>query len=100
MEEILKHMNGNDYFIYGFMCGIIFTMFYNIILSLTNYITEKAWKINDYERILYKTYNDEQYNEKDIECMGQAVLNYKKRLDKRKKIDNFFNKFKKGKNNE
>jgi len=98
MEEVLSVYQINDILIIGFIIGMVFNMIQDLITSLMNYLNEKAWRVRDYERILYRTYEDIKYDEEDIECMGEAVINYKKRLQKRENLDKFLNKFRRKKN--
>lgn len=93
MESVLSDYSLNNITLYCFTLGIMFNMMQDLIMSLINYLNNKAWRVNDYERILYKTYEDIKYDDKDIECMGQAIVNYKKYLNQKEKREKFLNKF-------
>ena len=101
MEEIFNNYSLSDILLIGFFIGIIFNMIQDIIISLIDYLQEKAWRVKDYEKIIYEYLNTyDVYTDEEKEIIATARNNYNKKLKKRKKIDNFFNKFKKGKNNE
>lgn len=79
----------------SFVYGLFVAMLLILIESIEIYILNKSWRVKDYERILYKTYDDIEYDDKDIECMGQAVIDYKKYLRQKEKLNKFLNKFRK-----
>ncbi len=65
-------------------------------MSITNYLNEKAWKVRDYERIIYM--NLTPYDVVlDKEIVFNAIKNYEKREIKRKNLDRFLNKFRRKK---
>lgn len=86
-------------FIFGiFILGILFNMLQDLIMSITNYLNEKAWKVRDYERIIcmnLKPYDVDTIEDKEIVC--NAIKNYEKRETKRKNLDRFLNKFRSNK---
>lgn len=86
-------------FIFGiFILGILFNMLQDLIMSITNYLNEKAWKVRDYERIIFmnlKPYDVDTIEDKEI--VFNAIKNYEKREIKRKNLDRFLNKFRRNK---
>lgn len=65
-------------------------------MSITNYLNEKAWKVRDYERIIYM--NLTPYDVVlDKEIVFNAINNYEKRETKIKNLDRFLNKFRRNK---
>lgn len=96
-------------FIFGiFILGILFNILQDLIMSITNYLNEKAWKVLDYEEIFYKidqvymnydAKNDltENLSKEEILLVNEGINNYKKRLQKRKNLDRFLNKFRRRK---
>lgn len=98
MKELIITLNENDFFLYGFLCGIAFSMISNIITSLINYFDEKALRVRDYEKIIDKyTYLGDAEDNKEFEIISNAKINYKKRLEKRERLDKFLSKFRKNK---
>lgn len=99
MEELLNTMTVSDIFIGGFILGIIFNMINDVILSLIDYLKEKAWRVNDYEKIISRyvgKYDGEDNEEKEI--ILNAHIEYEKILKKRKNLDKLLSKFRKNKN--
>lgn len=95
MENILKNLSLSDVFIFGFFFGMLFSMLHDVVISLTNYLTEKSWRISDYERIIYE--NLEQYDvfgDRDKELVSRARVNYLIRLKRKNRLDNLISKFK------
>lgn len=91
-------MEINDFICFGFFVGIMFSMLQDLIMSITNYLNEKAWKVRDYERIICM--NLRPYDVvlvEDIEIVFNAIKNYEKRETKRKNLDRFLNKFRRNK---
>lgn len=81
-----------------FILGILFDMLQNLIMSITNYLNEKAWRVRDYERIICM--NLRPYDvvlTEDIGIVFNAIKNYEKREIKRKNLDRFLNKFRRKK---
>ena len=91
-------MEIKDFICFGFFCGFVFSMLQDLIMSITNYLNEKAWKVRDYERIICM--NLRPYDVvlvEDIEIVFNAIKNYEKRETKRKNLDRFLNKFRSNK---
>lgn len=95
MDEILSNYSLNEILMYGIFIGFLFSLLNDILLALYGYLSEKAWHVKDYEKIIYENLNTYDANtEEEKEIIAIARNNYKKYLERRKKIDNFFNKFK------
>lgn len=91
-------MEINDFICFGFFVGFVFSMLQDLIFSITDYLREKAWKVQDYERIIgknLKPYDVDTIEDKEIVC--NAIKNYGKREIKRKNLDRFLNKFRRNK---
>lgn len=91
-------MEINNFIFSIFVSGILFNMLQDLIMSITNYLNEKAWKVRDYERIICM--NLRPYDVvlvEDIEIVFNAIKNYEKREIKRKNLDRFLNKFRRKK---
>lgn len=88
-------------FIFGiFILGILFNMLQDLIMSITDYLREKAWRVRDYERIIcmnLRPYDVDTIEDKGIVC--NAIKNYEKREIKRKNLNRLLNKFRRNKNN-
>lgn len=87
-------MKISDFICFGFIGGIIFSMLQDLNTSIMNYLNEKAWKVRDYERIIFmnlRPYDIDTIEDKEIVC--NAINNYEKRITKRKNLDRFLNKF-------
>lgn len=108
MEELLSNYSLSDIFIFGFFIGMVFNIIQDIIMSLIDYLSEKAWRVIDYEEIFYKidqvymnydAKNDltENLSKEEILLVNEGINNYKKRLQKRKNLDRFLNKFRRRK---
>ena len=96
MEELLKTMNVSDIFFGGFILGMIFNMINDVISSLIDYLREKAWRVSDYEEVIYNylgSYDGKDAEEKEI--IINAHLEHTKRMNKRKNLDKFLSKFRK-----
>lgn len=82
----------------AFILGLIFNMLQDLIMSIIDYLREKAWKVRDYERIIYmnlRPYDIDTIEDQEIVC--NAINNYEKRETKRKNLDRFLNKFRRKK---
>lgn len=91
-------MEINDFICFGFCVGIMFSMLQDLIMSITNYLNEKAWKVRDYERIICMNLGPyDVVLVEDIEIVFNAIKNYEKREIKRKNLDRFLNKFRRKK---
>lgn len=89
-------MEINNFIFSIFVSGILFNMLQDLIMSITNYLNEKAWKVRDYERIIYM--NLTPYDVVlDKEIVFNAIKNYEKREIKRKNLDRFLNIFRRNK---
>lgn len=92
-------MEINNNFIVGiFVLGVLFNMLQDLIMSIIDYLREKAWKVRDYERIIFmnlRPYDIDTIEDKEIVC--NAINNYEKRETKRKNLDRFLNKFRRRK---
>jgi hypothetical protein len=89
-------MEINNFIFSIFVSGILFNMLQDLIMSIINYLNEKAWKVRDYERIIYM--NLTPYDVVlDKEIVFNAIKNYEKREIKRKNLDRFLNKFRRKK---
>lgn len=91
-------MEINDFICFGFIVGFTFSMLQNLIMSITDYLREKAWKVQDYERIIFmnlRPYDIDTIEDQEIVC--NAINNYEKREIKRKNLDRFLNKFRRKK---
>ena len=98
MEEILSNYSVSDILIFGFIIGMVFNMIQDIIMSLIDYLREKAWRVNDYEKVIYEhvgSWDGDDAEEKEI--INNAHVEYEKRLQKRKNLDKFLNKFRRNK---
>lgn len=101
-------MEINNFIFSIFVSGILFNMLQDLITSIINYLNEKAWRVIDYEEIFYKidqvymnydAKNDltENLSKEEILLVNEGINNYKKRLQKRKNLDRFLNKFRRKK---
>lgn len=98
-------MEINNFIFSIFISGILFNMLQDLIISITDYLREKAWKVQDYERIISnyiystdlmdKVFKDN--NISDHELVTNAYVNYRKREIKRKNLDRFLNRFRRNK---
>ena len=91
-------MEINNFIFSIFVSGILFNMLQDLIMSITNYLNEKAWKVRDYERIIFmnlRPYDIDTIEDQEIVC--NAINNYEKREIKRKNLDRFLNKFRRKK---
>lgn len=69
--------------------------------SLIDYLNNKSWLVRDYEEIIFHYVNfDNIYNiiEYDYEIICKAKKSYIKRLNKKKKLKKFLDKFRRNKN--
>ena len=99
MEQLLNNYSLSDIIIFSFFAGIIFNIIQDLINSLIEYIQNKAWLVNDYERIIY-SYNKNsafEFSEEDMNIEDEAIKNYEKRMKKRENLEKFLNKFRKNK---
>ena len=91
-------MEINNFIFSIFVSGILFNMLQDLIMSIINYLNEKAWKVRDYERIIGKNLEPyDVYTIEDKEIVCNAINNYEKREIKRKNLDRFLNKFRRKK---
>ena len=91
-------MEISDFMFFGFIGGIIFSMLQDLNTSIINYLNEKAWKVRDYERIIYMNLTPfDVVLVEDKEIVFNAIKNYEKREIKRKNLDRFLNKFRRKK---
>ena len=98
MKELIITLNENDFFLYGFLCGIAFSMISNIITSLINYFDEKALRVRDYERIIDKFIHlGYTADNEELEIINMAKISHNKRLEKRYKLNKFLSKFRRNK---
>ena len=91
-------MEINNFIFVIFILGVLFNMLQDLIMSIIDYLNEKAWKVRDYERIIYM--NLTPYDVvlvEDKEIVFNAIKNYEKREIKRKNLDRFLNKFRRNK---
>ena len=91
-------MEINNFIFSIFVSGVLFNMLQDLIMSITNYLNEKAWKVRDYEKIIYmnlRPYDIDTIEDKEI--VFNAIKNYEKRETKRKNLDRFLNKFRRNK---
>lgn len=87
-----------EYILVVFILGMIFNMIQDLIMSLINYLNDKAWLVRDYEEIIYNylnCYDVVDFEEKEIICI--AVNNYNKRKAKGYKLNKFLDKFRRKK---
>ena len=93
LENIVNKIGLNDFMFVCIFIGYIIAMLNDFIVSFMNYLNEKSWRINDYEKIIYDyigTYDGIDIEEKEI--IINAHNNYKKRLNKVNNIENLKNK--------
>lgn len=91
-------MEINNFICFGFIVGFTFYMLQDLMFSIIDYLKEKAWNVQDYERIIgknLKPYDVDTIEDKEIVC--NAIKNYEKREIKRKNLDRFLNKFRRNK---
>lgn len=84
-------MNDKMFFVFlGFLIGFL----HDVLLSLSNFFNEKAWRVHDYEKIIFR-YVDEYDAEdtKEEEIIVNAHIEYKQRLKKKERLDKFLSKF-------
>lgn len=77
--DILKNISSEQFFsIFFFGCG--FCILHDILSSIINYINERAWLVNDYEKIIVK-YLD--LNDVDNNKEKKLISNAREKILKR-----------------
>ncbi len=69
--------------------GFWFSIIYDVLLSIIDLIREEAWRIRDYERIIYYLVSNNEkvaFDDKDVDNIHCAVSREEKRINKRNKI--------------
>ena len=98
MESLINNVDLNDIINASILIGIIFCSLVNLTHSLEVYLLNKAWRVNDYERIIDKyTYLDDAEDNVEFEIISNAKISHKKRLLKIEKREKFLNKFRRNK---
>lgn len=84
-------MNDKTFLIF---LGFLICSLHDVLLSLSNFLNEKAWRVHDYEKIISRyvgTYDAEDNKEKEI--ILNAHIEYEQRLKKKERLDKFLSKF-------
>ena len=101
MESLINNVDLSDMMIISLIAGYIFCILEHGLERFLDYLECKAWRINDYERIIYllNKENSLSFTDEDFETMYEAINNYAitlEREEKRKeKREKFLNKFRK-----
>lgn len=91
----MENLTNNEFMSIIFL-GWVLSMLYDIILSIINYFNEKAWLVNDYEKIIATYLNTYvTVDNKEKKLIAQAKEKVEKRNERRKKIKSLFNRGKK-----
>ena len=84
--DILKNISSEQFFsIFFFGCG--FCMLHDILLSIINYINEKAWLVNDYEKMIVKYLN---LNDVDNNKERKLISNAREKISKSERLKGKF----------
>lgn len=93
LENIVNDIGLVDFMFICFCIGYVTCMIHDILFSFIDYINNKVWYVRDYEKIIYTyvgPYDGIGIEEEEI--IVNAHINYEKRLNKRKNIENLKNK--------
>ena len=97
LESLFNDFGLVDYTFIFISIGGFWSIFYDIICSFCAYIQEKAWRVSDYEKIIYKlnelnnlNFLNLDFEEKEV--YYNAIDSYNKRLRKLKNMEKLKNK--------
>lgn len=78
----------NEVFVY-ILIGVIFSAIYDIILGIANFLREEAWRVIDYEKIIYCLYTGQKFlfDREDLKNIAFAISRYDKQKKKDEKIN-------------
>lgn len=93
--EIIENITSDQFFTIFWICYLFF-LIVEIIQSIINFINERAWLVNDYEKIIAKNLNTyDVIDNKEKKLIAQAKEKIEKRELRRQKLNKLFKKGKK-----